>query len=64
MWTSGKASHIGPFTVKPWLTDRSACDAHMLLIEAAGQRSLYSGDFPWHDRNPGFNRRTTFDFRR
>ncbi len=64
MWTSGKARHNGPFTVKPWLTDHSACDAPMLLIEAAGQRIFYSGDFRWHDRNPGFGRRTTFHFRR
>lgn len=36
---------VGPFEVTPLLTDHSAFDAHMLLIEAAGKRVLYSGDF-------------------
>lgn len=36
---------IGPFTVTPYLTDHSAFDAHMLLVECAGKRILYSGDF-------------------
>lgn len=34
----------------PLLTDHSAFDAHMLLIEAAGRRVLYSGDFRLHGR--------------
>lgn len=41
---------IGPFTVTPILTDHSAFDAYMLLIEGAGQRILYSGDFRRHGR--------------
>ena len=49
-WASGKPCHIGPFTVTPWLTDHSAFDAHMLLIEVAGKRILYSGDFRRHGR--------------
>jgi ribonuclease J len=49
-WTSGQASHIGPFTVTPLLTDHSAFDANMLLIEVAGKRILYSGDFRRHGR--------------
>jgi ribonuclease J len=49
-WASGKRSHIGPFTVTPWLTDHSAFDAHMLLIEVGGKRILYSGDFRRHGR--------------
>ncbi|WIY70835.1 MBL fold metallo-hydrolase [Aquidulcibacter paucihalophilus] len=49
-WTTGQANQIGPFTVTPYLTDHSAFDAHMLLIEAAGKRVLYSGDFRTHGR--------------
>ena len=49
-WVSGEPSHIGPFTVTPLLTDHSAFDAHMLLIEVAGKRILYSGDFRRHGR--------------
>ncbi len=41
---------IGPFTVTPMLTDHSAFDAYMLLIEAAGKRILYTGDFRRHGR--------------
>ena len=41
---------IGGFTVTPYLTDHSAPDAYMLLIEAAGRRILYSGDFRAHGR--------------
>ena len=32
------------------LTDHSAFDAYMLLIEVAGKRILYSGDFRAHGR--------------
>jgi ribonuclease J len=49
-WTTGQANQIGPFKVTPYLTDHSAFDAHMLLIEAAGKRVLYSGDFRTHGR--------------
>lgn len=49
-WTSGQPSHVGPFTVTPYLTDHSAFDAHMLLIEVGGKRILYSGDFRTHGR--------------
>ncbi len=41
---------IGPFTVTPILTDHSAFDAYMLLVEAAGKRILYTGDFRRHGR--------------
>ena len=34
----------------PFLTDHSAFDAYMLLIESAGQRVLYTGDFRRHGR--------------
>jgi ribonuclease J len=35
----------GPFSITPYLTDHSALDAHMLLVECGGKRILYSGDF-------------------
>ena len=41
---------IGPFTITPILTDHSAFDAYMLLIEGAGRRLLYTGDFRRHGR--------------
>ena len=41
---------IGPFTVTPMLTDHSAFDAYMLLVEGAGKRLLYTGDFRRHGR--------------
>jgi ribonuclease J len=50
-WKSGTPVEAGPFRVTPHLTDHSAFDAHMLLIEAKGKRILYSGDFRTHGRN-------------
>lgn len=44
-YRSGEAFSVGPFTITPYLTDHSAFDAHMLLVECAGRRILYSGDF-------------------
>jgi ribonuclease J len=41
---------IGPFTVTPILTDHSAFDAYMLLVQGAGKRVLYTGDFRRHGR--------------
>ncbi len=41
---------IGPFTITPILTDHSAFDAYMLLIESEGRRLLYTGDFRRHGR--------------
>ena len=49
-WASGRKFQIGPFAVTPYLTDHSAFDAHMLLIEAEGKRIFYSGDFRAHGR--------------
>ena len=50
-WTSRSGPFtIGPFTVTPILTDHSAFDAYMLLIEGAERRILYSGDFRRHGR--------------
>jgi ribonuclease J len=41
---------IGPFIVTPMLIDHSAFDAYMLLVEGAGKRILYTGDFRRHGR--------------
>jgi len=50
-WHSRSGSFaIGPFVVTPILTDHSAFDAYMLLVEGAGKRILYTGDFRRHGR--------------
>jgi len=50
-WTSRTGPFtVGPFTVTPILTDHSAFDAYMLMIEGAGKRILYTGDFRRHGR--------------
>jgi len=46
----GVPLELGPFTVTPFLVDHSAFDAYALLVEAAGQRLLYSGDLRAHGR--------------
>lgn len=40
-----KPFEVGPFTITPFLTDHSAFDSYMLLVDCAGKRILYSGDF-------------------
>ncbi|HEY8572722.1 MBL fold metallo-hydrolase [Phenylobacterium sp.] len=60
-WIVGQATQIGPFTVKPWLTDHSAFDAHMLQIDGMGRRILYSGDFRRHGRKSGLVERLMAD---
>lgn len=49
-WKSGSPFEVGPFRITPFLTDHSAFDAHMLLIEVEGKRIFYSGDFRTHGR--------------
>ncbi len=44
-FVSRAAFKVGPFSITPYLTDHSAFDAHMLLVECANRRILYSGDF-------------------
>lgn len=44
---------IGPFSVTPYLVDHSAFDAYALLVEADGDRLLYSGDIRAHGRKAG-----------
>ncbi len=41
---------IGPFRITPFRLDHSAFDAHALMVEADGERVLYSGDFRAHGR--------------
>lgn len=49
-WKGKKSLQVGPFVVTPFLTDHSAFDAYMLLIEVHGRRIFYSGDFRTHGR--------------
>jgi len=50
-WNScTKTFSVDSFSIAPYLTDHSAPDAYMLLIEASGRRILYSGDFRMHGR--------------
>jgi ribonuclease J len=49
-WSSRKPVRIGDFRITPYLTDHSAFDAYMLLVEVDGRRILYSGDFRTHGR--------------
>jgi ribonuclease J len=49
-WRSGEPFSLGKFEITPFLTDHSAFDAYMLLIEGGGRRILYSGDFRIHGR--------------
>lgn len=51
-WRHRQPFTVGPFRITPLLTDHSAFDAHMLLIEAGGRRLLYTGDFRIHGRKP------------
>src|ERR1019366_8416732 len=44
---------LGPFRITPYLMDHSAFDAYALLVEAGGQRLLYSGDIRAHGRKAG-----------
>jgi ribonuclease J len=56
VWRGGRRFEIGPFRVTPRLTDHSAFDAYMLLIEVGGKRILYSGDFRTHGRKAALPR--------
>lgn len=49
-WQSGKKLKIGDIEITPYLTDHSAFDAYMLLLEHDGKRVLYTGDFRLHGR--------------
>lgn len=56
-WQSNQSIQLGPFRITPMLTDHSAFDAYMLLIEASGKKVLYSGDFRIHGRKASLVRR-------
>jgi len=56
-WKSSEPFKLGPFRVTPLLTDHSAFDAYMLLIEVSGKKVLYSGDFRIHGRKASLVRR-------
>lgn len=47
-YEDGKTFYIGDIGVTPILTDHSAFDAYMLLIEGEGKRVLHTGDFRGH----------------
>ena len=56
-WHSrSKPFAIGRFIITPFLTDHSAFDAYMLLVEGAGKRVLYTGDFRRHGRKSVLDR--------
>jgi ribonuclease J len=44
-FTSFRPFDVGPFTVTLSLTDHSAFDAHMILVQVAVRKILYSGEF-------------------
>lgn len=57
LWKSGVPFTVGPFAITPYLTDHSAFDSYMLLIEVNGKRILYSGDFRTHGRKSALPQR-------
>lgn len=44
----GEELAIGDIRITPWSIDHSACDSYLFLIEADGQRIIYTGDFRMH----------------
>ena len=60
-YASGEPFAIGPFVLTPILVDHSAYDAHALLVEAGGQRLLYSGDLRGHGRKSALFERLVRD---
>ena len=47
-YRDGETFTVGDIKITPILTDHSAFDAYMLLIEADGKRVLHTGDFRTH----------------
>lgn len=47
-YEDGTSFSVGDIRITPILTDHSAFDAYMLLIEADGKRVLHTGDFRTH----------------
>ena len=50
IFTMWQPFRIAEFTITPYLMDHSAPDAAAFLIEADGQRLVYTGDFRGHGR--------------
>lgn len=48
IYEDGKAFDVGALRITPILTDHSAFDSYMLLIEGGGKRILHTGDFRLH----------------
>jgi len=53
--TDGHLEHqrplqLGPFTITPHLVDHSGYDAYALVVDAGGQRLMYTGDLRGHGR--------------
>lgn len=44
----GEPFLIGDIQITPFCIDHSACDSYLFLIEADGNRALYTGDFRLH----------------
>ena len=47
-FASGERLSLGDMVITPFSADHSACDSYMFLIETAGRRVLYTGDFRLH----------------
>ena len=47
-FSAGVPFLIGDIQITPFCIDHSACDSYLFLIEAAGKRLLYTGDFRLH----------------
>lgn len=61
-WDSRSGTfEVGAFKITPFLTDHSAFDAYMLLIEADGRRLFYTGDFRTHGRKSNLVEQTIRD---
>lgn len=52
----GETFSIGPFRVTPLLVDHSAFDAYAVVLEAGGERLMYTGDLRGHGRKRTFER--------
>lgn len=48
VFEDGRPFDVGPLRITPILTDHSAFDSYMLLIEGEGKRILHTGDFRLH----------------
>ncbi len=49
-FSKNKSFNCGNFTITPFIMDHSAFDSYAFLIEADGEKVIYSGDFRHHGR--------------